>query len=159
MEWYHTAGLFLGAASLALVIAINCRNYRRDRRECELHKLAIKDAIYDAEIVMRNVSSLSRDYDYMDGREAAGGIAAYVRRNAPKIERSIDAIRRHSLYLDSGGPLRGRVKEVLASLDWFAATYGSGEDGPSIKQRVIWNERREKIDEKIDQILVVADNM
>lgn len=153
------AGLLLGLTSLVLVIAINWRDHLRDRREREFHKMAIKDTIYDAEAVMRSVSSLSRDYDYMDAQEASGRIATYARRNTPKIERSIDEIRRHSLYLDSRDPLKVSVKEVLGTLDWFVATYGNDEGEPSIRERVVWNEGREKINEKIDQILAVAENM
>lgn len=51
------------------------------------------------------------------------------------------------------------VKEVLAALDWFIATYGNASDEPLIEQRVVWNEEREKINEKIDQILAVAENI
>lgn len=159
MEWYHAAGLFMGATSLALVIVINCRNYKRDRRDRDIHKLAIKDTIYDAEIVMRNVSALSRDYDFMDGREAACRIAAYARKNTPKVERAIDEIRRHYLYLDSSDPLKGRIKDVLSTLDWFVDTYGGDGAEPSVKQRVVWNEGRGTINDKIDQILTVAENM
>ena len=108
---------------------------------------------------MRSMSNLSRDYDYMDGRRASEQIAAYARKNTPKIERRIDEMRRHSLYLDSRDPLKEHVKEALAALVWFIATYGNASDEPSIEQRVVWNEEREKINEKIDQILAVAEDM
>lgn len=159
MEWYHAAGLILGLISLVLVVSINWRNYTRDRREREYHKLTIKDTIYDAEAVMSSVSTLSRDYDYMEGSEASEQIAAYARLNTPKIERYIDEIRRHSLHLESRDPLKEHVKEVLAALDWFITTYGNDGGKPSIKQRVVWNKEREKINEKIDQVLAVAENL
>ena len=158
MEWYHAAGLLLGLASLALLAAVYWRIYARDRRERDSRKAAIRDAIHDAEPVILYVPSLSRDYDYMDEAEASERIASYARENTPRIERSAGEIRRHSLYLDGGDPLRGRVKEALAALDWFIATYGNDGE-PSISQRVDWRDDRENIHEKIDQIRAVAKSM
>ena len=45
------------------------------RRERELHKGAIKSTICVAEAVMRNVSCLSRDYDFADEKEVSERIA------------------------------------------------------------------------------------
>ena len=162
MEWYHGVSMVIGAVSLLLVVAINCRNLAKDRREDKFHKRAIQNSIYDAEIIMRNVSSISRDYDYVDGGEAAERILAYAQRNAPKMERYIGEIREHSLLLKSDDPLRERMPEVISTLDWFVDVYGSSSNGggkPSLKQRVAWNEGRAEISEKIDLVLEVAENV
>lgn len=159
MEWYHGASMLIGAATLLLVVVINYRNFARDRREDKFHRRAIQNSIYDAEIIMRNVSSISRDYDYVDGDEAAERISAYAQRNAPKIERYIGEIRGYSLLLKSDDPLKERIPEVISTLDWFVDVYGSGGGKPSLKQRVVWNEGRTKISEKIDLVHDVAENV
>ena len=160
MEWHHGLGIVIGLASLLLIVAISVHDRRRGRREDESHRRAIQNAMCDAEIIMSGVSSLSRDYDYMDGDEAAARIAAYAQRNAPKIERCMGEIRLHSLFLRSDDPLRERVSEAVSALDWFADVYYSGDGGrPSLKQRVVWSEGREEIGEKIDLVREVAENM
>ena len=160
MEWHHGLGIGIGAASLLLIAAISVQGRRRGRREDEFHRRAIQNAMCDAEAIMSGVSSLSRDYDYMDGDEAAARIAAYAQRNAPKMERYTGEIRQHSLFLKSDDPFKERVSEVVSTLDWFADVY-YGKDGgkPSLKQRVVWSEGREEIGEKIDLVREVAENM
>lgn len=159
MEWYHAYGVVAGTLSLALVAVLVANDYRKARRERELHKGAIKSAICDAEAVMRNVSCLSRDYDFADEKEVSERIAEYARKNMPKIGRCTEEIRAHGMRLGSGDPLAKRAKGVVETLEWFADFYGSDGSGPSMKQRVVWNEDRDEIGDGIDRLLRTAERM
>ena len=159
MEWYHIYGVVVGTASLVLVIALNVNNYLGARKEYAFHKNVIKSAIYDAEIVMRNVSCLSRDYDFADENDVSERIAEYARKNMAKIDKYMEEIRTHSMHLKSDDPLMGKIKGVVETLEWFVDFYGSDGRGPSMKQRVVWNEDRGKIGSGIDRLLRVAERM
>ena len=159
MEWYHAYGVAAGTLSLALVIVLIVNDRRRARRERDLHKGAIKGAICDAEAVMRNVSCLSRDYDFVDEKEASERIAVYARKNMAKIDRCTEEIRAHGMRLGTGDPLAKRARGVVETLEWFADFYGSDGSGPSMKQRVLWNEDRDEIGEGIDRLLRTAKRM
>lgn len=159
MEWYHLYGIVVATASFILVIALNLSNRRRDRKEYAFHKSVIKNAIYDAEIVMRSVSCLSRDYDYADEKDVSERIAEYAGRHMAKIDKYMEEIRSHRMYLKSDDPMMKKINEVVDTLEWFVDFYSSDGRGPSMKQRVVWNEDRGKIGSGIDRLLKVAERM
>ena len=159
MEWYHVYSVGVSTLSLALVAVLNLTDYRRARKEYAFHKSVIKNAIYDAEIIMRNVSCLSRDYDYADEKDVSERIAEYAGKNMAKIDKYMGEIRSHRMHLKSDDPLMDKIKEVVETLEWFADFYGDDGRGPSIKQRVVWNEDRAEIGNGIDRLLKVAERM
>ncbi len=159
MEWYHVYGVVVGTASLGLVIMLNLTGHLRARKEYKFHKMVIRNAIYDAEIVMRNVSCLSRDYDFADAKDVSERIANYAGKNMAKIDKYMEEIRTHRMYLKSDDPLMSKIKEVVDTLEWFTDFYGSDGGEPSVKQRVVWNEDRDEIGDGIDRLLKVAERM
>lgn len=159
MEWYHVYGVIAGTLSLALVIVLILNDYFRGRKECAYHKSVIKNAIYDAEIIMRSVSCLSRDYDFADEKEVSERIAEYAGKNMAKIDKYMGEIRTHSMHLKSDDPLMKKIKGVVETLEWFVDFYGIDGRGPSIKQKVVWNEDRGEIGNGIDRLLRVAERM
>ena len=159
MEWYHVYGAVAGTASLALLAVLVLGSHRQAGRECRLHKGAVKGAICDAEIIMRTVSSLSRDYDFGDERDVSERIAAYAGKNMPKIDKCMGEIREHGMYLKSDDPLANKISKAAEALEWFADFYRTDGRGPSMKQRVVWNEDRGKIGCRIDRLLRAAGAM
>ena len=159
MEWYFIYGASVATTSLAFAVTLYLSNRSRDRKEYAFHKSVIKNAIYDAEIVMRSVSCLSRDYDYAAEKDVSERIDEYAGRNMPKIDKYMEEIRSHRMHLKSDDPLMKKINEVVDTLEWFADFYGSDGRGPSMKQRVVWNEDRGKIGSGIDRLLKVAERM
>ena len=159
MEWYHAYGAAAGTASLALLAVPVLGSRRQAGRESRFHRGSIKGAICDAEAVVRSVSSLSRDYDYGDEGDVSERIAAYAGKNMPKIDRCMGEIRAHRMYLKSGGPLANKVDRAVETLEWFADSYRTDGRGPSMKQRVLWNEDRGKLGGGIDCLLGAAGAM
>lgn len=68
---------------------------------------------------------MSRDCGFADEKEASERIAAYARKNMPKIGRCIEDIRAHGMRLGTGDPLAKRARGVVETLEWFACLSGA----------------------------------
>lgn len=158
MEWLDWFSVLAGSAALLIAIYLPIQDHRRRKRENDFHKNSIQDAIYDAEIIFRNVSSMTNDYDYVDEETATKRIFRYTRKNIAKINYCEQEIKRHSAFLKLDVDMNKKIKGVLDTLDWFADFYYCDET-PSIKQQVTWKKEHNNIDEKIDKLLEVAENM
>ena len=110
-------------------------------------------------MAVRSVSSLSRDYDYIDEKDVSKRISKYAEKNMPKIDKYMGEIRSHRMYLKSDDPLMGKINEAVKTLEWFADFYNSDGRDPSMEQRVVWNEDRNKIGGGIDRLLGIAKTM
>ena len=121
----------------------------------------IQNAICDVELIFRNVSSLSNDYDYTDDiEEVSNKIARYVRRHIKKIDSCVDIIKYHSAFLKPDDDMTKKIKDTLSEIEWFSTYYYDvGGDSTTLDKQVAWRDGQLHLDEKIDKLLKVAEKM
>ena len=151
MEWFDWFSVAAGSIALILAICLPIRDKRKKDRENDFHRNTIQDAIYDAEIIFRNVSSLSNDYDYTDEKITSERIAKYTRKNIGKVDYCMQDIKYHSAFLKLDKDMKNKIKNILDTLDWFMDFYYC-DDVPTIKQNVTWKNEHDHLDEKIDRV-------
>ena len=152
IPWYDWFTISTSAAVIAFVFATAFAGLAEKRRDRAYRRMRIRESVHRAEAVFRDMCALSNDYDFMDEREASQRIAAHARQNAETISECRDEIQAQIRHLGGGDSASRELDGVLDDLRWFARFYGCDGPGPSVEQRVAWNEDRDRINNRLDRL-------
>lgn len=150
MQWYGWFAIAAGAASLLLAAAVLSDGPCEKRREQRHRRGRMRESIREAEGVFRRMSSLSKDYDFVDEGEATERIAAYARGSAERLGRCRSEIEAHIRHMGGSDAAIRDAGGAVDALLWFDRFYGCRGAGPSVAQRVAWNDDRRQIDRRLD---------
>ena len=152
IQWYGWFTISIGVIMIGYTSATFFAGSAEKKKDRAYRRRRIRESIRKAEVVFRDMSALSNDYDYMDEKEASQRIAAYAKQNAAMIKECRDEIREEIRHMGGRDSASQELDDVLKDLHWFAKFYEYDGPEPSVEQRVAWNEDRDRIDNRLDRL-------